>query len=107
MPIDNSQNRKKQAKNRIAIHDLAIQRTIPLLASRRLEDSVAMEYLLDLVHIVDEGRAAFHRVIARPRQIDIDDAVDAPRARGDDADPAGQLHRFLDAVSDEDDGRLA
>src|SRR3954469_19407481 len=112
---DFSQNRKKQTKKAISIQDCPTQRasgsnhagpSLSLAAgAARSEDAEAMEDPLDVGDVAGEFRAALHFEIPRPWQIDVDHAIDAPGSRRDHADPARKLHRLLDGMGDEDDGR--
>src|SRR5262245_26347373 len=72
----------------------------------RSNDAIAMEDLLYLGDVVREGLTLLHGEVARPGEVDVDDAVDAAGPGRDDADLGRQLHRLLDAVGHENDGWL-
>src|SRR4051812_32492162 len=89
------------------IQDRAIQRTARSGAEGRSEDAIATKYLLCLAHVAEELRAALDLEIARIRQIDGNDALDASGARRDDGDAGGELDSLLDRMGDEHNGRMA
>ena len=49
-----------------------------------------MKDFLDLADVDGEFGGVLDRQVARPRQVDLQDPLDAPRARRDDADPGGR-----------------
>src|SRR5262245_10363351 len=117
--IEYSQNRKNPTKNAMNGQDrasIAASRcSAALSALGRLavsaaplsKDAVAMKDFLDRAEIGGKGRAFLHLQVPGPWQVDVDDLVDPPRPRRDDADLARQLDRLLDAVGDEHHRRAA
>src|SRR5262245_16187438 len=117
--IEYSQNRKKPTKKAMNGQDrasfaasrrsavLSVPGWLAVSTAPRSKDAVAMKDFLDHAEIGGKGRAFLHLEVPRPRQVDIDDPVDPPRPRRDDADPARQLDRLFDAVGDEHHRRTA
>src|SRR6266508_2906551 len=115
--IECSQNRKKAAKKARNSHDRAMRRasrrTPPLTLARKegwelsSDNAITMEDLLDVAEIIGEAAALLDIEIARPGQVDIEDAVDASGAGGDDADLGRELDCLFDRVRDEGHRLLA
>src|SRR5439155_23924303 len=112
--IEYCQNRKKPAKKAMNSHECAMRRRSflvrlgrPAGSSIGSDNAIAMEDFLNIAEVIGEAPALLDLEVARPGQIDIEDAVDAAGARGDDADPGRKLNRLLDRMGDEDDRRLA
>src|SRR5260370_13402261 len=85
-------------KNATNIQDWPSHRHIRSSAMPRSEDAIAMEDLLDVLHMRDELRRVLHREVARERQLDRNNPVDPARPWSDHSDLASKHHRLLDRV---------